>query len=309
MMKKNGYEINEDGLLTLNTSFRMKFTIDEPVPVDVAIKSIRNFEKLLLRTTPLVEAALDNQTITSTEIFVQEIVEGSFIIDFLIKHVLGEKNAEKAQEVFHDVIKDNTKVRTAVGVGVGIAIGVASAAYFSAEKQPTPPAIEAHQSVILQAAGDIHISSEDLEKYKSSIESDEKKLTEEVVGAMSPAKLTNGSTLEIEGVPTQLNVNSESIDAIPVKYVAPEQENKIEEYQNTDIYVFASDQDKRTSGWAGIVPELFEHRVKFKLSEEIDPFELHGHRKLKADIAVVKQFNRSTKKFEVKEVLIINVAL
>lgn len=73
MMKESSYEINENGVLTLNTPFRMKFTIDEPVPVDVAIRSIKNFEKLLLRTTPLVEAALKDQVITSTEIFVQEV--------------------------------------------------------------------------------------------------------------------------------------------------------------------------------------------------------------------------------------------
>lgn len=309
MMKESSYEINESGLLVLSTPFRMKFTIDEPVPVDVAIKSIKNFEKLLLRTTPLVEAALSNQIITSTEIFVQEVVEGSFIIDFLIKHVLGEKNAEKAEELLHDVIKDNAKVKTAVGIGVGIAIGVASTAYFSAEKKPVPPAIEAHQSVIIQAAGDINLSPKDINDFKSSIERDEKKLTEEVVGAMSPAKLTEGSTLEIEGVPAEINVDAESINAIPIKYVKPQQENKIEEYKNTDIYIFASDQDKRTSGWAGIVPQLFEQRVKFKLADDIDPFQLHGHRNLKADIAVIKEFNQTTRKFEIKEVLIINVAL
>ena len=41
MMKESSYEINENGVLTLNTPFRMKFTIDEPVPVDVAIRSIK----------------------------------------------------------------------------------------------------------------------------------------------------------------------------------------------------------------------------------------------------------------------------
>lgn len=309
MLTESSYEVNENGLVVLNTPFRMKFTINEPVPVDVAIRSIKNFEKLLLRTTPLVEATLDNQRIVSTEIFVQEVVEGSFIIDFLIKHVLGEKNAEKAEELLHDVIKDNSKVRTAVGIGVGIAIGVASTAYFSAEKKPVPPAIEAHHSVIIQAAGDINLSPKDINDFKSSIEKDEKKLTEEVVGAMSPAKLTSGSTLEIEGVPTELNVSTEAINAIPVKYVKPQQEDRIEEYQNADIYVFASDQDKRTSGWAGIVPQLFEQRVKFKLADDINPFELHGHRKLKADITVVKQFNQTTRSFEIKEVLINKVAL
>ena len=199
-------------------------------------------------------------------------------------------------------------MKTAVGIGVGIAIGVATSAYFSAEKTCTP-AIEAHQSVIIQAAGDINLSTKDIKEFKSSIEKDEKKLTEEVVGAMSPAKLTEGSTLEIEGVPSQLNVDAESVKAIPAKYVQPQQENKIEEYKNTDIYIFASDQDKRTSGWAGIVPQLFEQRVKFKLADDIDPFQLHGHRNLKADIAVVKQFNRATRQFEIKEVLIIKVAL
>ncbi|WP_062034520.1 hypothetical protein [Acinetobacter sp. BMW17] len=105
MMKESSYELDDNGVLVLCTPFRMKFTIDEPVPVDVAIRSIKNFEKLLLRTTPLVEATLKNQTITSTEIFVQEVVEGSFIIDFLIKHVLGEKMQKKLKIYFMTLLR------------------------------------------------------------------------------------------------------------------------------------------------------------------------------------------------------------
>ncbi|MDC5181006.1 hypothetical protein NRA14_17190, partial [Acinetobacter baumannii] len=79
-------------------------------------------------------------------------------------------------------------------------------------------------------------------------------------------------------------------------------------YSNTDIYIYASDRDKSTVGWAGIVPDLFESRVKFELADEVNPNTLHGQRKVKADIIVHEKYNTAQKEYKPFKVTILKVA-
>ncbi|WP_180159190.1 hypothetical protein [Acinetobacter sp. YH12047] len=298
--------INDDGTLTVYAPYRAKFTINEPVPVDVAIKSLKSFEALLERTKPLVSAYLNNANIESTEVFVQEVGEGSFIVDFLVKYVVGEENKQKAEEIYESTVRDNAKVKTVVAIGVGAALAVGAQTLYSSifpSNQNQQPSIEAYNSVIINAAGDVNLSSDQLKAYQDSLR-DSKKLAQETVNALAPARLTPNSEIEIEGLPN-LKVESQFINTVPESYQPPVQEEREEPYSNIDIMIFASDQDRSETGWAGIVPELFAKRVKFVLGDDIQPNVLHGTKKIKADIVVKERFNKTKRKYEPYEVLII----
>lgn len=123
--------INENGSAIFFAEYRARFTIDEPVPVDIAIKSLKSFEALLERTRLLVSMSMENINIESTEVFVKEVGEGSFIVDFLVKYVIGEENRQKAEEIYESTVRNNEKVRTVVALGVGAALVVGAQALHS----------------------------------------------------------------------------------------------------------------------------------------------------------------------------------
>ncbi|WOE40736.1 hypothetical protein [Acinetobacter chinensis] len=297
--------INENGSAMFFASYRARFSINEPVPVDVAIKSLKSFESLLERTRLLVSIAMNNINIESTEVFVTEVGEGSFIVDFLVKYVIGEENRQKAEEIYESTVRNNEKVRTVVAIGVGAALVVGAQALHSNlfPSAPQQPAIEAYNSVIINAAGDVNISPDQIKEYQSSLK-DSKKLAQETVNALAPARLTPNSKIEVNGL-QELTVQPEFINNVPESYQPPIPDEREEPYSNIDILIFASDKDKSETGWAGNIPSLFTKRVKFILGDDVQPAALHGTVKIKADILVKERFNKTKRKYEPYEVLIL----
>lgn len=306
-MEIDNFEINENGSAIFYASYKARFTINEPVPVDIAIKSLKSFEALLERTRLLVSMALDNVDIQSTEVFVKEVGEGSFIVDFLVKYVIGEENRQKAEEIFESTLRNNAKVRTIVAIGVGAAMVVGAQALYSNlfPSAPQQPSIEAYNSVIINAAGDVNISAEQIKEYQKSLK-DSKKLAQETVNALAPARLTPNSEIEIDGL-QNLKVHSEFINTVPETYQPPVPDEKEEPYSNINILIFASDKDRSESGWAGNIPSLFTKRVKFILGDDVQPSVLHGNVQVKADILVRERFNKTKRMYEPYEVLILAV--
>ncbi|MCB2301949.1 hypothetical protein LGR50_04220, partial [Acinetobacter baumannii] len=190
----------------------------------------------------------------------------------------------------HKILRSIKGLFPVNGVGAALAVG-AQTLYSSIfpSNQNQQPSIEAYNSVIINAAGDVNLSSDQLKAYQDSLR-DSKKLAQETVNALAPARLTPNSEIEIEGLPN-LKVESQFINTVPESYQPPVQEEREEPYSNIDIMIFASDQDRSETGWAGIVPELFTKRVKFVLGDDIQPNVLHGTKKIKADIVVKERFN------------------
>ncbi len=297
--------VNENGTAAFFASYRARFTIEEPVPVDIAIKSLKSFESLLERTRLLVSMSMDNINIEGTEVFVKEVGEGSFIVDFLVKYVIGEDNRQKAEEIYESTVRNNEKVRTVVAIGVGAALVVGAQALHSNffPSAPQQPAIEAYNSVIINAAGDVNISPDQIKQYQDSLK-DSKKLAQETVNALAPARLTPNSQIEVEGL-QHLNVEPQFINNVPETYQPPIADEREEAHSNVDILIFASDKDRSETGWAGNIPSLFTKRVKFILGDDVQPSTLHGTVKVKADILVRERFNKTKRKYEPYEVLIL----
>lgn len=289
---------------SFSSHFRVKFTINEPAPVAIVIESLKGFEKLIKRTQPLVEKTLEDIKIIRTEVYIDEIIEGSLIYDFIVKHVISEENIEKAKKLGHDIVGDKPVVRTAVSMGVGALIYAAATGYIDSTnaEQIMPPEVKAYNSVILNAAGDVNISSEDMSDFINKASHD-KAVTRDVVSATSPIKLDDRVELIMEDVPS-LTVSHSVLKELPenTDHLTPTQ--KTESYSSIDVYIYASDQDKGSTGWAGIVPDLFEKRVKFKLADTVSPLSLHGRKKVKADIVVYQSFNRTTLEYDVDYVAI-----
>ncbi|MDN6275568.1 MAG: hypothetical protein ACTH23_02065 [Moraxellaceae bacterium] len=289
---------------SFSSHFRVKFTINEPAPVATVIESLKGFEKLIKRTQPLVEKTLQDIKIIRTEVYIDEIIEGSLIYDFVVKHVISEENIEKAKKLGHDIVGDKPVVKTVVSMGVGALIYAATTGYIDSTnvEQTRPPEIEAYNSVILNAAGDVNISSEDISEFIDKASHD-KAVTRDVVSATSPIKLDDKVELVMEDFPL-LTVSHSVLKELPenTDHLTPTQ--RAESYPDIDVYIYASDQDKGNNGWAGIVPDLFEKRVKFKLADSVSPISLHGRKKVKADIVVHQSFNRTTLEYDVDYVAI-----
>lgn len=289
--------LTNDGIVS---HFRIKFTIEEPAPIAVVIESLKGFENLIKKTQPLVEKSLNGIKIQRTEVYIDEIIDGSLIYEFIVKHVISEDNIQKAKSLAHDVIGDKPVIKTVVSMGVGAMIYATANNYIgeTSSSSETAPALNAYNSVIIQSTNDTNISSEDMQDFIEK-SSHDKSVVRNVIDATSPAKLGDGNAdLVLEDAPI-FNVSHTILNELPenMDHLTPEKREDF--YSNLDVYIYASDQDKGHTGWAGIVPDLFEQRVKFAFAEGVDFSALHGRRKIKADVIVHQSFNKNTLSYKV----------
>ena len=287
------------------TSYRVRFTVENPVPVNIVIDSLRAHERLLKRSGKFLESVYDGLHITATTVYVEEISEGSWVADFLVKYVVGEENEEQFRELFDNILRDNQKMRTAVAVGVGALLYAGAQALYSSYVPDTPsqPAIEAHNSIVIQAAGDINIPEEKVQEFIEQNKNN-KQVARDTIDALKPASVTPGSMMEVQGIPVSLTMSRDADEALPadMSFIPPNEQDKT--YNSIDIYISASDEDSGKKGWGGLVPDLFNNRVRFVLDENVDPKILHGKRKVNASITVHEVYNANANKYETKFVTI-----
>ena len=197
----------------IETSYKIKYTNKNPVPIAEIIDSLYNLEKILRRTPAFLERHYKGIKITNTEVFVSSVESGSLKEEFIIKYVFKSKeNYEKAQEVIAQIIEDNEviKILVAMGVSAMITWGVITA-MSSNELKPT---IEAYNNTIINIGADINFSAKDIEATLNALPS-KKALVKEAINAVRPAKLENDATIEM-GDMDRLEMPNKYIKEVPV---------------------------------------------------------------------------------------------
>lgn len=284
--------------------YGIKYTTSYPVPVDEIVDSLQALERILKRTPAFLEKAYDGIKVLETNVYVEKIESGSLIQTFIVEYIFnGKENYEQAKDLAAKITKDNTPVRTLVAVGVGAAVMYGAMGAIPSG-QPTTH-VEAHNSVILNAGGDINLTPADMLSVLEKI-SDKKTLAREAVAVIRPAKGDDNATIVMDGVP-DLTIPAEAVSEIPGDYQPPVPAEREVHYDTTLILIVASDQDKHSTGWAGIIPALTESRRPIILAESIDPASVHGRTRVKADIIVHERFSKAKKEYQIHSIEIIKV--
>lgn len=291
-----------DKIYVIETSYSIKYTTTQPVPIEEIIDSLISLEKLLKRTPKFIEQHYKGIKIIETQVSVSSIESGSLIEDFCVKYVFkGKDNYDNAKAVIDKMIEDNQVIKTIVAMGVG---GMIAYGLFAANGE-TKPAIEAYNNTIINIGAEVDFKAADIALVLDSMP--KKALAKEAVQAVKPAKGEVGATIEM-GESSAFTMPKAFIEQAPMQFEAPMPVEKSNRYDDIEIFIFASDKDSSDKGWAGIAPALFDHRVKFTLNDKLNPASLHGRTKARANVIVHEKFVKEKKAYVVKMVEIIEIA-
>jgi len=275
----------------IETTFAVKYTTENPVPISEIVRSLKSMEQVLLRSGHFIEKAYPGIVVLETKVFVKEVQAGSLFNNFAIQYILGgEENAKKAEELIKKIQQDSQPVKTIVAIGVG-----ATMMYGLLQVLPKGEpvkAIEAHNSVIIQAGGDVNLTPESVTEVLEAMK-DKRKLSKDVVGALHPAK-HDASPIELGGL-SALTIPTDVIHAAPEEYKPPVPEEKDERYKNVPLLISASDRDNPDKGWAGVAIGVHDSRLKIFLSSNVDPKNLHGKTRVNADITITSKYQSGRK--------------
>lgn len=272
----------------------VKYTNENPVPVRDVVAALLALEKISGGYLPRTLNALMGVDVKRAEILVEGIEHGSLIEKVLVKLVFRD---EAHMDEFLDKIRDGKfkdawqmlpggpKVRLAmVGTLIGtlIAVGVGYALP-SKEGEPHPAV-----NVIIIGAESYQRSPEAfVDIVNAAVGHDKKKLAQHAADFMAPAKDDPKGAVVLDGN-NKLRFDHQIVQAMP-RQVSPEPYESQTEYKDVDLEIRASDRDKSSTGWAGVVRDLFDRRVRLVLSPGVSAHDLANKFHVRADVIVVSR--------------------
>lgn len=292
----------------VDVPFGMNYDVKNGIPIHEAIEQLKAINKIIEKQKAVI-ATVANVNIERTEIFVTELKEGSWIEEICIRIFFDNKeHYDKFALAAGGVPLDLwIKILLSMGVGAFMMYGILSMLGKTGGSNSGTTINIKNNSGIISLGESIGLSEKQIDTVIEKNSKQTKSDKQATLDMLNPAKNGGASRVQLSGL-QELEIPQSDFNNLPDEVPSQENTETEQAYNNIDIYIYASDRDKTTSGWAGIVPELFEQRVKFELGEGVDPNYLHGRRKVSADIIVYSQFIKAQNKYKAYKVLINTVA-
>jgi hypothetical protein len=283
----------------IETTYSVKYTTKDPVPISQIVSSLISLEKLIRRTSPFIEKKYAGIEIYDFEVFVQSIESGSLSQNMFVRLACGGKeNAEQVEQLLEGLVKNGSPVGILIALGVGVSVGYGLASLNSKATHT----VDFANNTIINLGAEMELDAGGVRTILDGI-TDKKKLAREAVDFVRPAKNDPDATIE-SGPAPEATIPAAVISEAPEVYEPPTPQEREVMYSDTPIVVYASDRDKSESGWGGIVPGVVDQRKPFVLADSVDPVKLHGRTRLRADITVVERFQQSKNAYAPTKVVI-----
>lgn len=272
---------------TLDLSHRVYYSNREPIPIAEIATSLLALEKLLQRM-PKVLSLVTDVPIEGFEVFVDDIHSGSLIEDIIIKVFFKDQAGLDAfLGKIHEQLGQRKVTRNLLIAAILMAIvgyGLHSAATVMGSDE-AKQAININNNVIINIAADqAGMKPEQLvDIIKASI-TDKKANARDAIEFVKPAKRDPEASISMEGQQVvsitsdvvKKSPSSLNIEDVPTERLVPD----------VDLQIRATNRDSQTSGWAGLIPNLIDRRVRLVLSEEVKPEQLAGKFTVRADVII-----------------------
>jgi len=273
------------------------FSRKELVPIGEMADSLKALEALI-RMSPDVLRKLDQDLIIDDiQIFIPKLTGGSLTEDVLIKFVFGsqQKFDEIIQKSRTIAIKNITEHKMISSIVLMLILSGGTYAYKAIGNDPKNAInITGNYNVIINDLSKrnnipVNVLSGAIEEVFNS---NPEKITDNSMKFLKPAKQAlDGMVIFDKDKNTQINHGT--IREIPSDYVRSNSSKEFSrDFQAVNIHIRAIDVDKFNKGWAGVIDEIGEKRIKIELMPNINRELLLGKRMFKADISVYYKNDR-----------------
>ncbi|MFK7699669.1 hypothetical protein [Pseudomonas caspiana] len=289
---------------------KLRYSNSQPLAVKDVVESLLALNKLSVFFLPKALSDLSDADVIAAELFVEGFEEGSFIQKVLVKLVFKDdeemnkfldKVREGGRNIYRKLPGEGKPVLKAVAVTAVIgALVTVGAVYAISTKTPgasTSSINIVNSNFVVIGAESYEVSPE---RFAQVIEAtaavDKKKLAQASAKILAPAKKEEGATVELDGL-TEMTVPNSTITEIPDE-VDFEPFEIDQPHPDVDIEIRATDLDSSSKGWAAIIRGLVDRRVKLLFSDDVNPEDLAGKFKVRADVEVKFRMSAKSKKME-----------
>ena len=264
----------------------------EWVPIGEIADSLLALEKLIKSSPDVIEQIFPGVLVQRVDVYINELRSDSIWEDLVVKFIFGsQENFDEQISNFRKKIGMEflDKHPNVLGAIIGAMIlGSGLAIYDSMQdKEPEKATIEANNNTIINiGAGEIEFDADELKAIIKGAIAKNPEISEAAVDVVKPAKRDPEAQIVInnhEG----LSISPGSITAMPKEKPQEEETEVIEDFENLELEIRATDLDSTKRGWAAVPVDLTDKRVRLQLDPTIDPEELLKRRSVVGSATVI----------------------
>jgi hypothetical protein len=271
------------------------------IPIRDIAESLLALEGVIRHSPKVLEALFPGTTIFSVDIFIKELKSDSLWEDFIIKFIFGgqTKFDECIESMRERIGMDNIMNKPQlIGAIIAVLILTGGAYYLGKDQLVAPEeraAIEANNNTIINiGAGMLEMSSEEFKILIEGAVKDKSKLAKDAVRLVQPANKDPEASITFNNN-KDLQIRPETIKVMSRHTNEPENTEFIEDFLNIDMELRATDLDSTKRGWAVVVPELSDRRIKLQFDSTVNPEDLYEKRRFKGNISVIFRYDKEYK--------------
>lgn len=280
-----------DGFFVFQTSHRIHYNTEKPVPIKEMIIALQGLEGLL-KSLPKLVSGVTGVDIERGEYHIKSIESGSLIEDVIVAFFFKDK---ATMEAFVAKVGGNKTVKTVV-VTAALAALVLYGLHMATAK-PTPNITATNNVIINIGAGEVSLTPAAFEAIVRTAVGDKKDVAQNALKFVSPARADPKSSVTIGDASQQLiEIPAAAVAESPRKIELGKNE-RIEEHRGVVLNMRATNLDSRKTGWAGKLGNR-EERLPIELDPSVEESSVFGRAKLTVDAAII--FRESGKGRELK---------
>lgn len=242
------------------------------IPIAELANSLLALEKVSALTPILLERLFDDVTVVNMSIYVDDLESGS--LSETIKYYLWvafQNNISDKSGMEYKNLADESEASKSNIVGWLLAASIIIALKFAADKafpNAEKPHIQNQMNIIIQAGRDITGLDEEklLETMKNAV-AENCEAVKGAVGFSNPAKKEKEAFLRLG---QDVILSPEALQEIPNALLEEEEQERVVEFEDADIYIRATDKDSGKTGWGATVPEFSAKRMRMHIAPGID---------------------------------------
>lgn len=288
--------------MELVTSQSVYYSNKAHLQIEDVAASLLSLKAFIEVTPEILERLYPGLHVQRVDVHINELKAGSLFEDFVIKFVFGDQAAfDKAIESVKKKLRvdeylANKPLLSQILVGLILTAGEVGLQRLGAPDEQKQ-VIQINKSVVIvDGAARAGVKESEL---NSAIEDAVKRnnhLVKEAVKVVQPAKREVDTSIVFNRDVGSV-IQSQTVRAMPSMSVEDTREETMEDYEDVEIQIRATDLDSTKKGWGAVLPSIGNRRAKMHLDPHINPNDLLGKAYVQGDVTVLYKYDDNGKAY------------
>jgi hypothetical protein len=279
----------------LETEHFFYYDAKNPMTASSLADALLGFESIVKRSTVILNQLLESN-IKDAEVLVKNIEYGSYKENLAFRFFfgagkIGEKNLEKLRTQLHLQDMDLKKVASIVIILVIFYVAYRCLPVNSASSNTSSTTNIQIENSFNNLGGQLGLSRDQVIKLMEDSIKNPEELKKQVSKIAHPGGIEHGGSMTLDS-DESLRVPADVVSVIPPGYKKDHADEPFKDFEKVGIVIRAIDLDRPKTGWAGILPEIWDHRVPVILADDLNPATVPAGKLTLADVTIIYKVDR-----------------